>query len=608
MRRSVPVAALAAVVAIVAVAAFQGCGSADRSSFENGQPPPSGTPGPIAPQGPGLGGDPPKPADDGECTKAAAAKGYVGCDFHVLVPFSGGANAAPCFAVFLANASTTAPAKIKVTLNGATFADPSTFARVPNGSRDVSTWTPVPVTGVPPKQVAVLFLFDMPYAQSPMGDSLACPIPALTHDGPGAGLELELAGRGTTFHVETDQPVTAYDIMPFGGAKGFAPSANLLLPTSAWGTNYVAVQPTYVPRHDTDPPTDSGWIAVAAKEDLTHVDVFSPNADLGSGKEQDGVNKGVKHTVVLSAGEYLKWQNYRRDTLGDATGTILSSDKPIALWGGDHAQNVRTSTNKMAVEWKDSGVPSDWCCVDSFHQQIPPVSGLGFDYVAAPYPTRFKDDSEEAVRYRVVGVADGTTLAFDPPLAGAPATLALGGFADFEAKGAFRVKAQDDKHPFYVAQMMSYSSLDGDTKDDGDPSWDKPSWSKPSIGDPDQIAVLPPAQFLKTYAFFTDPTYATTSLVVTRVKGAKGFADVNVDCLGAIGGWAPASTDMEFARVDLTRKFESKNGCTSGAHTASSDEPFGIAVWGVDWWASYAYPAGGSVAKLNDVVVPAGPH
>src|SRR5207237_247976 len=118
-----------------------------------------------------------------------------------------------------------------------------------------------------------------------------------------AGLEIEAPGRGTTFHVETDQPVTAYDIMPFGGAKGFAPSANLLLPTSAWGTNYVAVQPPYVPRNPTDGPTDSGWIAVAAKEDWTKVDVLAPNADLGSEKPQDAVPQNVKHTVVLSAGE-----------------------------------------------------------------------------------------------------------------------------------------------------------------------------------------------------------------------------------------------------------------------------------------------------------------
>ncbi len=598
-----------ALLAALALAVTAACGSAAaRSGFDQPAQDDGAAPGALPPAS-GLGSSAPQAQDDA-CKTASDAHGYVGCDFRVLAPFAGGANAVPCFAVFLANASTTASANVKVSVNGATFTNVASFARLPNGSRDVTTWPALPATGIPPKQVAVLFLFDASWSMSPYGDSLACPVRPPIGDGPGVGVVREIAGRGNTFHLETDQPVTAYDIMPFGGAKGFAPSANLLLPTSAWGDNYVAVEPPYVPRHDTDPPSDSGWIAVVAKEDLTHVDVFSQQADLGSEKDQDGVDHGVKHTVVLSAGEYLKWQHYRRGSVGDATGTILSADKPIAVWGGDHAQNIRGADNAVAEPWHDAGVPPDWCCVDSWHGQIPPVSGLGFEYVAAPYPSRFLDGHEESVRYRVVSVADGTALSFDPPIAGAPPSLDTAAFADFEARGAFRVKSQDDKHPFYVAQQMTYSSLGAPTRDDGDPAWTYPSWSAPALGDPDQIAVLPPAQFLKSYAFFTDPTYATTSLVVTRVKGASGFSDVKVDCIGTITGWSPvgASGDYEIAHVDLTRKFASQSGCTSGAHTAESAGAFGIAVWGLDWWASYAYPAGGSVAKLNDVIVPAAPH
>jgi hypothetical protein len=40
------------------------------------------------------------------------------------------------------------------------------------------------------------------------------------------------------------------------------------------------------------------------------------------------------------------------------------------------------------------------------------------------------------------------------------------------------------------------------------------------------VIVLPPAQFLRRYAFFTDPTYATTNLVVTRVKSNDEFKPV----------------------------------------------------------------------------------
>ena len=43
-------------------------------------------------------------------------------------------------------------------------------------------------------------------------------------------------------------------------------------------------------------------------------------------------------------------------------------------------------------------------------------------------------------------------------------------------------------------------------------------------------------------------------------------------------------------------------------HTATSSGPFGLTVWGLDNFASYAYPAGGNVASINTVVVPPTPQ
>jgi len=43
--------------------------------------------------------------------------------------------------------------------------------------------------------------------------------------------------------------------------------------------------------------------------------------------------------------------------------------------------------------------------------------------------------------------------------------------------------------------------------------------------------------------------------------------------------------------------------CTNGRHSASSAGAFTIMVWGLANFASYAYPAGGNVGKINPVVV-----
>jgi hypothetical protein len=130
------------------------------------------------------------------------------------------------------------------------------------------------------------------------------------------------------------------------------------------------------------------------------------------------------------------------------------------------------------------------------------------------------------------------------------------------------------------------------------------------IGDEEFVNLLPPAQFLSKYVFFTDPTYPTTNLVFVRTTLASGFKEVDLDCLGNITGWVDVGTTGKYqmTTVDLVRQGVPNGSCTNGPHVAESEGPFGIMVWGLDYFSSYAYPAGGSVAPINDVIVPPVPH
>jgi len=145
-----------------------------------------------------------------------------------------------------------------------------------------------------------------------------------------------------------------------------------------------------------------------------------------------------------------------------------------------------------------------------------------------------------------------------------------------------------------------------------------PTQDGPWPGDPEFVNVVPVAQYLSSYVFFTDPTYPDTSLVLVRKRGADGkFADVVLGCSPApVGGWAPVGA-YEFTRVDLvTGDFKPTiPGCDSGRQTISSAAPFGVTVWGwgskqvkigADWTGatSYAYPAGASVLRANTAPVP----
>lgn len=466
------------------------------------------------------------------------------------------------------------PAKIAVARDGIAL-DIGQAARLATPGVAPKDWPPLPAEGVPPDAVGVVFLSSDPNSIMPENKvPLTCPVtPAVN-----MSTVIPKSGRGAAFEISADVPLTAYDILPFGGARSHFPSAELLFPTSVWGTNYVAIAP---PAGTHNPPGPL-WVQIVGLEDGTKVEL-KPTADLLQGPGLNGALAGQLAAYELGAGEILQWELPQSPK--DASGTLVLSDKPVAFHAGSRFLRLQ---------------PMPAPGGEAAHQQNLAVNALGFEYVAAPYETRRKDLAPEDVEYRFVGVVDGTELSYDPPQPGAPATLAKGQVVDYSTKAAFRVRGQDDQHPFAMAQLMDTANLPGGSR----PGATAPGFGL-ALGDEEFVIVLPPAQFLKRYAFFTDPTYATTNLVLTRVKKEDAFEPVTVDCLGEIGGWKPVGEDglFEFTTVDLVRADIGVNGCTNGHHVAESEGAFGLVVWGLDSYSSYAYPAGGSANALTDVIV-----
>ncbi len=511
------------------------------------------------------------------CDAAAASQGSVGCEFTVATPSFYPTIAPPCFAVFLAN---NWPKDTTVTISraGVTY-DATMFGRVPDGTADTASWPTVPATGIASSNVGVFLLSQDPASQN--STPTTCPAATAVNVTGGTAVYTgsnNATGIGQAFHITTSFPVSAYDIMPYGGASSYLPSAELLLPTSAWGTNYVTTGP--------QPTQGIGWGQVVASTDNTQV-MITPKTALPSGTSVAAAPANATTTYTLNAGQYIQWQS-----AGDWSGGVITSSAPVSVTGGTTYLCKGSSTT-------DSSAFAAGGC-DSGHQLTPPVAALGSEYVGMPYATRRADLQEESIVYRLVGAADGTTLTFNPPVAGAPASLAVGQVVEFEATGAFVVTSQDAMHPFYVGQYMS-----GCFVQSGSRPGVGPNNTSNCLGDEEYVDILPPAQWLASYTFFTDPTYATTNLVVVRKADSGGtFSDVTVDCLGTLTGWTPVAGggQYEMTRVDLQR-VNPIGTCTNGRHTASSNGAFTVMVWGLSEFASYAYPAGGNVGKINPVVV-----
>jgi IgGFc binding protein len=517
---------------------------------------------------------------DNPCQAAELSKSSYGCDYWALKTAQRPQADGACFAAFVAN-TWGKPVHLTVTYGGQVLPVAS-FTAVPTGQGQAITYQPYDATaGLAVGQVAVIFLSR----NNKGGSVVACP---MGMSGVSAETGVDGTGLGSAFHITSDYPVVAYQMDPYGGGQAGVTSATLLLPTSAWDTNYIAVN-AYASA-ETDGYTGGlPSLDILAQVDNTQVTIL-PKVDIVAGTGVAAATAGMPATYTLSAGQFLQITQ-----TAELTGSPIQSTQPIAVFGASAG---------MAV-------PLGQADIDSAQQQLPPVRALGNEYVAVRYRSRGAADggtTDESVPWRLVGAVDGTTLTWEPSTpAGAPTTLNLGDTAQFSTPGPFVVTSQDTAHPFYLGGYMTGGGLPGGLPFNGE-------------GDPDWVNVIAPLQYLNHYVLFTDPSYSETNLVLVRSPSLVDgkFADVTLNCAGAtapqtVTGWQPIGA-YEYTRVDLvTGAFTSVGGCSNGRQEILSALPFGVTVWGWGTVAeqtqnvSYAYPAGAGFQPINAVVVPPTP-
>ncbi|MDF2694196.1 MAG: hypothetical protein K0S65_2579, partial [Labilithrix sp.] len=386
-------------------------------------------------------------------------------------------------------------------------------------------------------------------------------------------------GLGTAFRLKSNIPVAATSIYPFGGAKSFLPSATLLLPVPTWSTQHVLVNAWQV---------SLGGVPSAhiiASADDTEVTIL-PKRDIQDGIGMVGTLAGDPVTYSLARGQILQLAQAE-----ELSGSIVSSTKPTTIFGGHSCAEV----------------PSTSAACDTLHQQIPGYDRWGSEYVGVGYRPRLGNE-HELVGYRIVAARDGTRLDYDPaPPPGAPVTMSAGEVALFTrgTGDAFVVRTQDADHPIYLGMYMSGAQQGFAGPSGGDTSF-------ASLGDPEFVNVVPAGQYLSSYAFYADPSFRNTSLVIVREKTGGQFHDVWLECAGQISSFRPVGTrgQYEWARVNL-----GKNGnpgdtfdggvCQTGLQRMHSDGAFTATLWGWDQFSSYAYPGGLAQRKL--VAVPLDP-
>jgi len=505
------------------------------------------------------------------CAAAAADRSSNGCDFYFQMPRMDPKIPHSCEAAFIVNSSMQ-PAELVLEREGKAIDISKSMLRTSAGGGEL-----VAHEGpIAPGESVILFLSDSPPEANPSPARIACPrgvVPATFES-----KQPRRTGIGSSFRLTTNMPVALTTMYPFGGALSFMPTATLVLPVTTWATEHMIVNGWAASREG------GPSIQVVAAEDGTEVTIV-PKKDIVGGPDVPGALAHGRVTYRLDKGRNL--QIVQAEEL---TGSIVTSNKPITIFGGNACGQIPV------------GVPA----CDILFQQIPAFEHWGSEYVGVGYRPRTHNE-HEPVPYRIVAARDGTRLDYDPEIPpGAPTNMNAGEVALFRrgTGDAFVVRTQDVDHPIYVSAHMTGANNIGMS---GAPDYD-------GMGDPEFVNVVPTRQYTNSYGFFADPTYAETSLVVVRKKHEGVFEDVWLECAGNLTKWKPVGTrgEYEFTRVDLSRSGGpgdtfgdggSQTVCRTGVQHMRSTGPFTATLWGWDQFASYAYTSGTAQRKLVETSI-----
>jgi hypothetical protein len=331
-------------------------------------------------------------------------------------------------------------------------------------------------------------------------------------------------------HVTALSPISVHVV----SESAYSADGYLALPTAGLGTSY------YVMAYASTSQPGSEFAVVATQNNTTVT--ITPKAA--------GLTKpaNVEFTILLNSGETYQFKN---PAYADMTGTLVTADKPIAVFSGHRFANVPSGT-----PWGDYLV-----------EQLPDVSIWGKTH----HTSLFSGRSRYTVR--VMASQNNTTFTTIPAdKAGMIGTLNAGQFADVEMTGVGEFVSNS---PVLVAQFMRGYADDTAAK-----------------GDPSMVIVTPVEQAMTDSTFGVHGLAGTTWVYMNIVTETTALANlmldhvaVNTTLFTPVGGASSYSTGT----IPVT----------PGAHTLQGSVPYSAVVYdyGIAGNAvSYAYPV---AAKLS---------
>lgn len=493
------------------------------------------------------------------CEEAAKDNSYIGCEYLPVTTSNSQVDAEFIPAVVVANPQTVA---VNVTVTG-----PAGF----NQTRSVSPGATETI--------------ELPWVSALKGS---------------LGAERSALVPGGAYRLVSTMPVTVYQFNPleyriardcidsFGECDSstvddwfgfpvcdnqcfsYSNDASLLLPTHVMTGNYIVMsRPTLQLQRGGGTSASPGFFAVVgASETPVTVDIqFSANTLAGDGVSAQ--TPGSSATFTLNQGDVLQVLS---GTPSSCTPGTSESGITYCLVGEDYdltGTEIRASGPVQVIGGHNcSFVPYDKYACDHMEEALFPLEAWGKESIASKNQPPMSRNEPHVVR--ILSGADGNTITFDPPsVGGGSVTLNLGQFVEFESTENFRATGTG---AFLMGQFIVGQSYHSSTPLDAQ-------------GDPSMSLGIPSEQFRTDYTFLAPSSYPTNFVNVTAPTGATVTLDGS-----PVSGFIPVGgSGYSVAQVSIG----------AGQHHITSDQGFGIVVYGYGQFTSYMYPGGLDFEEIN---------
>ena len=389
------------------------------------------------------------------------------------------------------------------------------------------------------------------------------------------------------FRIRSDTPITAYQFSPLGNPNAHSNDASLLLPANVLGKKYIGMtwrseagndHRSYIAIIATEPGTTKVKFKTTSKILATETAYITTASGKQAQTSTPALAKGEEHEFSLNRFEVLTLMAPADDSQNQ-TGSLITADKNIAVFGGSRASYV-----------PQTGL----CCRDHIEEQLFPTQAWGKSYLAARAYTGGKAGDFWVITAR----DDNTTIHLTKGLknlnnsnAAIPDTITLNAgetYSAFETRTPFEINA--DK-PISVGQFLPSQEYN---------QYVNPNDPKEKIGDPSFLLTVPYEQYRSDYDFMVPTKFDTHYLTIIAPKDAvivydgKTLTDDNYINLASSG-----STEIRKEQIGSSDFYVRYLQVYPGVHHMTADVPFGLYSYGYFNMSSYGYPIGLDLRIIN---------